>query len=128
MAGTRLVSHVVRVGAVALDEGVPRPAPDDEERLSADPVRCTDPVTSRAMVEQIDAARRAGDTVGGVVEVIATPVPVGLGTHVEADRRLDARLAGALMGIQAVKGVEIGRGFAQAAMLGSRASRSISGS
>ena len=62
-----------------------------------------------------------GDTVGGVVEVIATPVPVGLGTHVEADRRLDARLAGALMGIQAVKGVEIGRGFAQAAMLGSRA-------
>ena len=121
VAGTRLVSHVVRVGAVALDEGVPRPAPDDEERLSADPVRCTDPATSRAMVEQIDAARRAGDTVGGVVEVIATPVPVGLGTHVEADRRLDARLAGALMGIQAVKGVEIGRGFAQAAMRGSRA-------
>ena len=106
---------------VALDEEIPRPAPDDEERLSADPVRCTDPATSRAMVEQIDAARRAGDTVGGVVEVIATPVPVGLGTHVEADRRLDARLAGALMGIQAVKGVEIGRGFAQAALLGSRA-------
>ena len=73
------------------------------------------------MVEQIDAARRAGDTVGGVVEVIATPVPVGLGTHVEADRRLDARLAGALMGIQAVKGVEIGDGFAQAAHRGSQA-------
>ena len=121
VAGTRLVSHVVRIGSVALDEDIPRPTPDDEQRLSADPVRCTDPATSRAMVEQIDAARRAGDTVGGVVEVIATPVPVGLGTHVEADRRLDARLAGALMGIQAVKGVEIGRGFAQAAMRGSRA-------
>lgn len=121
VAGTRLVSHVVRIGSVALDEDIPRPTPDDEQRLNADPVRCTDPATSRAMVEQIDAARRAGDTVGGVVEVIATPVPVGLGTHVEADRRLDARLAGALMGIQAVKGVEIGRGFAQAAMRGSRA-------
>ena len=121
VAGTRLVSHVVRVGAVALDEGVPRPAPDDEERLSADPVRCTDPATSAAMVAEIDATRKDGDTLGGVVEVIATGVPVGLGTHVSADRRLDARLAAALMGIQAVKGVEIGDGFTEAARRGSAA-------
>ncbi|WP_172120084.1 chorismate synthase [Actinomyces faecalis] len=121
VAGIRLVSHVVRVGGVALADDVKRPTPDDEERLSADPVRCTDPATSAAMVAEIDTARKAGDTLGGVVEVIATGVPVGLGTYVEADRRLDARLAGALMGIQAVKGVEIGDGFAEAARRGSAA-------
>ncbi|MDU0347270.1 chorismate synthase, partial [Actinomyces sp. MRS3W] len=84
-------------------------------------VRCTDPEVSAAMVAEIDAAKRAGDTLGGVVEVIATGVPIGLGTHVQADRRLDARLAGAIMGIQAVKGVEIGDGFAEAARRGSAA-------
>ena len=119
VAGVRLVSHVVRIGSVALPDGVPPPRAEDTERLDADPVRCTDPATSAAMVAEIDATRKDGDTLGGVVEVIATGVPVGLGTHVSADRRLDARLAAALMGIQAVKGVEIGDGFAEAARRGS---------
>ncbi|VEG26009.1 chorismate synthase [Actinomyces howellii] len=121
LGGISLVSHVVRVGDVALPEDAPRPVPSDEERLSADPVRCTDPGVSALMVERIDRARKAGDTLGGVVEVIATGVPVGLGSHVSAERRLDARLAGALMGIQAVKGVEIGDGFAEAGRPGSLA-------
>ena len=121
VAGIRLVSHVVRIGSVALPGDVPPPSAEDTERLDADPVRCTDPATSAAMVSEIDATRKDGDTLGGVVEVIATGVPVGLGTHVSADRRLDARLAAALMGIQAVKGVEIGDGFAEAARRGSAA-------
>ena len=119
VAGIRLVSHVVRIGSVALPDDVPPPRAEDTVRLDADPVRCTDPATSAAMVAEIDATRKDGDTLGGVVEVIATGVPVGLGTHVSADRRLDARLAAALMGIQAVKGVEIGDGFAEAARRGS---------
>ena len=121
VAGVRLVSHVVRIGSVALPDDVPPPRAEDSERLDADPVRCTDPATSAAMVAEIDATRKDGDTLGGVVEVIATGVPVGLGTHVSADRRLDARLAAALMGIQAVKGVEIGDGFTEAARRGSAA-------
>ena len=121
VAGVRLVSHVVRIGSVALPDDVPPPRAEDTERLDADPVRCTDPATSAAMVAEIDATRKDGDTLGGVVEVIATGVPVGLGTHVSADRRLDARLAAALMGIQAVKGVEIGDGFTEAARRGSAA-------
>ena len=121
VAGIRLVSHVVRIGSVALPGDVPPPSAEDTERLDADPVRCTDPATSAAMVSEIDATRKDGDTLGGVVEVIATGVPVGLGTHVSADRRLDARLAAALMGIQAVKGVEIGDGFAEAVRRGSAA-------
>ena len=119
IAGIRLVSHVVRIGSVALPDDVPPPSAEDTVRPDADPVRCTDPATSAAMVAEIDATRKDGDTLGGVVEVIATGVPVGLGTHVSADRRLDARLAAALMGIQAVKGVEIGDGFAEAARRGS---------
>ena len=90
VAGTRLVSHVVRIGTVALPDDVPAPTAEDTERLDADPVRCTDPATSAAMVAEIDAAKKAGDTLGGVVEVVAVGVPVGLGTHVSADRRLDA--------------------------------------
>ena len=121
VAGIRLVSHVVRIGSVSLPDDVPRPTPDDEQRLTADPVRCADPAASAAMVAEIDAARKDGDTLGGAVEVIASGVPIGLGTHVQADGRLDARLAAALMGIQAVKGVEIGDGFAEAARRGSRA-------
>ena len=121
VAGVRLVSHVMRIGSVALPDDVPPPRAEDTERLDADPVRCTDPATSAAMVAEIDATRKDGDTLGGVVEVIATGVPVGLGTHVSADRRLDARLAAALMGIQAVKGVEIGDGFTEAARRGSAA-------
>ena len=122
VAGIRLVSHVVRIGSVALPDDVPPPTARDTGSLDADPVRCIDPATSAAMVAEIDAAKKDGDTLGGVVEVIATGVPVGMGTHVSADRRLDARLASALMGIQAVKGVEIGDGFAEASRRGSVAS------
>ena len=121
VAGIKLVSHVVSIGSVSLPAQATAPTAADEARLSADPVRCTDPQTSAAMVAEIDAARKDGDTLGGVVEVIATGVPIGLGTHVQADRRLDALLAGALMGIQSVKGVEIGDGFAQARSRGSEA-------
>ncbi len=126
VAGIRLVSHVVAVGdqrATTDADGAPSgpPAPEDADALDASPVRTLDPDAERRFVAAIDAARERGDTIGGVVEVIAWGVPVGLGTHVQADRRLDARLAGALMSIQSVKGVEIGDGFAQAALPGSRA-------
>ncbi|WP_366179911.1 chorismate synthase [Actinomyces timonensis] len=121
VAGIRLVSHVVSIGEVRLPAGAPAPTPEDAERLDADPVRCVDPATSAAMVERIDAARKDGDTLGGVVEVIATGVPIGLGTHTVAGSRLDARLAGELMSIQAVKGVEIGDGFETAGLPGTRA-------
>ncbi|MEV6123509.1 chorismate synthase, partial [Streptomyces sp. NPDC052077] len=97
------------------------PVPGDVERLDADPVRCLDPDASGAMVEEIDRAHKEGDTLGGVVEVLAYGLPVGLGSHVHWDRRLDARLAGALMGIQAIKGVEVGDGFGLARVPGSGA-------
>ncbi len=87
-----------------------RPTPQDVAALDADPVRCLDADASKAMVVEIDQARKDGDTLGGVVEVLAYGVPVGLGSHVHWDRRLDARLAGALMSIQAIKGVEVGTG------------------
>jgi len=119
--GIRLVSHVVALGAVEVPPGTPPPGPDDRGRLDADPVRCADPATSAAMVAEVDAATRDADTLGGVVEVVVTGLPPGLGSHVHADRRLDARLAGALMGIQAVKGVEVGDGFAGARRRGSQA-------
>jgi chorismate synthase len=120
-AGVRLVSHTVAIGPVAVPEGAPLPGPDDVAALDADPVRCHDPQTSAAMVAEIDACRREGDTLGGVVEVLAHGLPPGLGSHVHWDRRLDARLAGALMGIQAIKGVEVGDGFRTAARRGSAA-------
>jgi chorismate synthase len=106
-------------GATALQGSVP--GPDDVGYLDADPVRCLDPDASKAMVAEIDQAHRDGDTLGGVVEVVVHGLPPGLGSHVHWDRRLDARLAGALMGIQAIKGVEVGDGFALAAEPGSRA-------
>ncbi|MGH3496906.1 MAG: chorismate synthase [Nocardioidaceae bacterium] len=115
-----LVSHVVRIGSVAAPAGC-IPTADDAERLDADPVRCLDPSASAAMVAEIDAAHDDGDTLGGVIEVVAHGLPPGLGSHVHGDRRLDARLAGALMGIQAIKGVEVGDGFDLAAMRGSLA-------
>jgi chorismate synthase len=118
--GARIVSHVVQLGGVSAPEGVV-PAPDDVARLDADPVRCLDPDASKQMVERIDQAHKDGDTLGGVVEVVVHGLPPGLGSHVHWDRRLDARLAGALMGIQAIKGVEIGDGFASAATPGSQA-------
>ena len=97
------------------------PTADDVARLDDDPVRCLDPDTSKLMVERIDQAHKDGDTLGGVVEVVVHGLPPGLGSHVHWDRRLDARLAGALMGIQAIKGVEVGDGFELAATPGSQA-------
>ncbi len=119
VAGIEVVSHVVRIGQVAAPDIDPQTL--DSAALDADPVRCADAATSAAMVAEIDGAHRDGDTLGGVVEVVARNVPVGLGSHVHWDRRLDARLAAALMGIQAVKGVEVGDGFALAALRGSQA-------
>jgi chorismate synthase len=118
--GIEVVSHVVAIGPVCAPDGV-RPGPADGSRVDADPVRCLDPAASEAMRAQIDAARRDGDTLGGVIEVIAYGLPPGLGSHVHWDRRLDARLAAALMSIQAMKGVEIGDGFATARRRGSAA-------
>ncbi len=118
--GIRLVSHTVSIGAAA-STGEILPVPEDTATLDADPVRCIDPEASARMVEEIDDAHRAGDTLGGVVEVLSYGVPPGLGSHVQWDRRLDARLAGALMSIQAIKGVEVGDGFALAQRRGSRA-------
>ena len=123
--GIRLVSHTVAVGTVAVPAGAAVPGPDEVARLDADPLRCADPDTSAAMVAEVDAARRDGDTLGGVVEVVAHGLPPGLGSHVHGDRRLDARLAGAVMGIQAVKGVELGDGFELARTRGSAAQDEI---
>lgn len=120
-AGIRLVSHVVAIGPVVTPDDAPLPHPDDTERLDADPVRCHHPETSSAMVAEIDDCHAAGDTLGGVVEVLAYGVPSGLGSYVHSDRRLDARLAAALMGIQAIKGVEVGDGFRTATRRGSQA-------
>jgi chorismate synthase len=106
----QLVAHVVSIGAAEAPRGV-LPTADDRERLEADPVRCLDPEASAAMVAEIDQAHKDGDTLGGVVEIVAYGLPPGLGSYVHWDRRLDSRLAGALMGIQAIKGVEVGDGF-----------------
>ena len=120
-AGIRLVSHVVAIGPVAVPEGAELPGPDDVAFLDSDPVRCFHGETSAAMVAEIDECHKEGDTLGGVVEVLAYDVPTGLGSYVHSDRRLDARLAGALMGIQAIKGVEVGDGFLTATRRGSAA-------
>jgi chorismate synthase len=118
--GISVVSHVVRIGKVSVrSTRVPRP--DDLEIVDASPVRCLDEVVADRMVAEIDRVRKARDTVGGVFEVIAYGCPPGLGSHVQYDRKLDARLALALMSIQSVKGVEVGDGFASASKLGSRA-------
>ncbi|MFJ9149439.1 chorismate synthase [Streptomyces sp. NPDC102270] len=119
-AGIEIVSHVVELCSVKAPAGV-YPTPDDVERLDADPLRCLDADTSKAMVAEVDQAHKDGDTLGGVVEILAYGVPVGLGSHVHWDRKLDARLAGALMGIQAIKGVELGDGFELARVPGSKA-------
>ncbi|MBN1173452.1 MAG: chorismate synthase [Micromonosporaceae bacterium] len=119
-AGIDVVSHVVEIGSVAAQPGR-RPGPGTTDQIDADPVRCIDPAASAAMVAEIDAAQADADTLGGVVEVIAYQVPPGLGSHVQWDRKLDARLAAAILSIQAVKGVEIGEAFVQARSRGSRA-------
>ncbi|HEY0902581.1 MAG TPA: chorismate synthase [Marmoricola sp.] len=118
--GARVLSHVVELGGVAAPAGSV-PGVDDLARIDGDPVRCLDPDASKAMVAAVDQAHKDGDTLGGVVEVVVHGLPPGLGSHVHWDRRLDARLAGALMGIQAIKGVEVGDGFALAATPGSLA-------
>jgi chorismate synthase len=116
--GIEIVSHVVELGSVAAKPGL-QPRPEDAERIDADPLRCLDPEASARMVAEVDAAKRDADTLGGIVEVLAYGVPPGLGSHVQWDRKLDARLAAALMSIQAIKGVEIGDGFTQARSRGS---------
>ncbi|WP_404374949.1 chorismate synthase [Kytococcus sedentarius] len=126
--GIELGSHVVALGGVHVPDGaLDRAALGDlttdggRARIDADPVRCGDPATAATMVERVDEAKRAGDTLGGVVEVLAAGLPPGLGSHVHGDRRLDAQLAGALMSIQAIKGVELGDGFDVADQPGSAA-------
>ncbi|MBN8881765.1 MAG: chorismate synthase [Salana multivorans] len=121
VAGVRLVSHVVSIGTAGSEDDAPLPTPEDVAALDADPVRSIDRAASEAMVAEIDEAKKAGDTLGGVVEVLAYGLPPGLGSYVQSDRRLDARLAGALMGIQAIKGVEVGDGFTTARRRGSQA-------
>lgn len=118
--GATIVSHVVELAAVKAPAGLV-PTKADVEALDADPVRCFDPATSKAMVEVIDHAHKDGDTLGGVVEVAVSGLPPGLGSHIQWDRRLDSRLAAALMGIQAIKGVEVGDGFDLARTPGSAA-------
>ncbi|GAA0221320.1 chorismate synthase [Actinomadura nitritigenes] len=118
--GVDVLSHVIALGEVQAPEGV-LPGPDDLAAVDESPVRCFDAGTSAAMVAHIDETKRAGDTLGGVVEVLAYGLPPGLGSHVHWDRRLDSRLAGILMGIQAIKGVELGDGFTTARRPGSRA-------
>lgn len=119
--GIFTVSHTTAIGSVAAPDEAPLPRADEVERLDADPLRCADPETSQQMVAEVDAAHKEGETLGGVVEVIVYGAPVGLGSHVHWDRRLDSRLSGALMGIQAIKGVEIGDGFTTATRRGSQA-------
>jgi chorismate synthase len=115
-----ILSHVVAIGPVRAPDDV-MPGPGDGEAVDADPVRCFDAGTSAQMVAEIDAVRKDGDTLGGVVEVLAFGLPPGLGSFTHWDRRLDGRLAGALMSIQAIKGVEVGDGFTTAARRGSAA-------
>ncbi len=119
--GVEIISHVIAIGPVGVPADTKPPGPHDQEAIDHDPVRCADPVTSKRMVEEIDAARKDGDTLGGVVEVIAYGAPPGLGSFTHWDRRLDARLAGALMSIQAIKAVEVGDGFITATRRGSQA-------
>ncbi|HYB13933.1 MAG TPA: chorismate synthase [Streptosporangiaceae bacterium] len=118
--GIEILSHVVAIGTVRTPDSI-LPGPQDKAAIDADPVRCADPAASQAMVAEIDAAKKDGDTLGGVVEVLAFGLPPGLGSFTHWDRRLDARLAGALMSIQAIKGVEVGDGFTTATRRGSAA-------
>ncbi|MDO7882032.1 chorismate synthase [Salinibacterium soli] len=119
--GIEIVSHTLSIGTVRVPDGSPLPGPLDVPGLDADPLRCFDSATSEAMVAEVDRAHDDGDTLGGVVEVLAYGVPPGLGSYVHWDRRLDSQLAAALMGIQAIKGVEVGDGFETARRRGSQA-------
>ena len=122
--GVEIVSHVVRIGTVASDPGV-RPGPDELALVDESEVRCFDRASEQTMIAEIKAAAKEGDSLGGLVEVIAYGVPVGLGSYVHWDRKLDGLIAAGLMSIQAVKAVEIGDGFAQASQRGSVAHDAI---
>ena len=117
--GIEILSHVVSIGKVCVPADYKLPSVSDRLTIDEDPVRCFDKKTSAEIVKEIEAAHRDGDTLGGVVEVLAYNLPPGLGSHTHWDKRLDARLAGAMMGIQAIKGVEIGDGFETAKRRGS---------
>jgi chorismate synthase len=119
--GVRVLSHVVALGSVSVPPDAAPPVPEDLARIDEDPVRCLDAATSAAMVAEVDAARKDGDTLGGVVEVLAYGLPPGLGSFTQWDRKLDARLAAALVSIQAIKGVEFGDGFVTSGRRGSGA-------
>jgi chorismate synthase len=119
--GVTLVSHTLSIAGVRVPDGSALPTPRDVENLDADALRCFDKETSRLMVAEVDRAHEDGDTLGGVVEVLAYGVPPGLGSYVHWDRRLDSQLAAALMGIQAIKGVEVGDGFETTTRRGSQA-------
>ncbi|MGZ6928734.1 MAG: chorismate synthase [Acidimicrobiia bacterium] len=118
---TSVISHVVRMGEAAVAPDAPRPGRDDLARIDESPVRCFDPRVEAAMVDAVKAAAKDGDSLGGVVEVLGFGVPMGLGSHVHWDRRIDGRIAQALMSIQAMKAVEIGEGAAVAGERGSAA-------
>lgn len=122
--GVSVVSHVVRIGTVVAPT-TSVPSASDGDRIDASPVRCLDDEASAAMEEEITQAHKDGDTLGGVIEVVVHGLPPGLGSHVHWDRRIDARLAAALMGIQAIKGVEVGDGFELAEVRGSKAQDEI---
>ena len=117
--GITILSHVLSIGSVRVADDSVLPQAGDMAKIDDDPVRCADSVTSAKMITEIENAHRDGDTLGGVVEVLAFNMPPGLGSHVHWDRRLDSKLAGAVMGIQAIKGVEIGDGFRTATRRGS---------
>jgi chorismate synthase len=119
--GIAVVSHVVRIGPAAVAADVAPPGPDDQARIDADPVRCADPDASKQMQVAIDEAKGNRDTLGGVVEVLAYGAPPGLGSHVHWDRKLDTRLAAALMSVQAFKAVEVGDGLRLGEVPGSQA-------
>ena len=119
--GIELITHTTSIGPVSIPENFELPKPSDLQRLDEDPLRCADPATSAAMVAEVDACHKDGDTLGGVVETLVYGLPPGLGSFVHWDRRLDSQLAAALMGIQAIKGVEVGDGFETAKRRGSTA-------
>ena len=124
--GASIVSHIVALGDAATPPDGPRPRPGDLDRVDESSVRCFDPAPEEAMIAAVKAAAKVGDSLGGVAEVLAYGVPVGLGSHVHWDRKLDANLAQALMSIQAVKAVEIGEGWDNASRRGSEAHDSAS--
>jgi len=117
----KLVTHTVAIGTVQATSDLVLPRPENVDQLDADPLRAFDPELSAAMVVEVDLAHSEGDTLGGVVEVLVYGLPPGLGSFVHWDRRLDSQIAGALMGIQAIKGVEVGDGFETARRRGSEA-------